>query len=142
MDKKEERHKKEKKTNVWKIATIFFGLVLVFLIVYFSVKEYQEPNNWKNNICNEITATPYWVDKEGNIIEVGLVPIAGLNSTTNEIILFTNKEQLEKILIDSEITFVYSSGCGACKAQIEQFNLYDNFWEDYKNSDLTIDCAK
>ena len=132
---------RNKKINIWKISTIVLIFVCIFIVGYSAYKNYNSEINWKESICSNINGTPSWINENGGIIYEGFVPLLGLNQTTNETIKLTTKESLNEMWIDSKITFVYHSDCGYCKEQIRQFNEY-NFWEEYVNSGLTIDCKE
>lgn len=67
-------------------------------------------------------------DGNGNIITTGYQTFG------DEKFNFVKEE-----LIPRKIFFIYHSECEYCKKQIEYF---EETWEDYVNSGLTIDCSK
>lgn len=121
---------KKMRENPWIISTFVLGvLCLVFLIGEFIPEEIIDESATRKinkSICLQIRVVPSWVNEMGQVQE-------GLINFNNETPLVVINE-----LIKSKIYFVYSSGCGACKRQIESF---EDSWDKYVDSGLTINCG-
>lgn len=79
-------------------------------------------------LCSKIQGTPSWINStDGEIIAEGYLNFAN------------GSEIVNKELIPLGIIFIYHSGCGYCNEQIKSFGTA---WQDYVDSNLTIDCSQ
>ena len=110
--------------NGWKKLSILLMIVILILIGDLFYSSYKDGEKLKTeNLCEVINGTPAWV-KDGVVFSYGY------------------KEYTEGIvndLIQEKVYFLYSSQCGWCKKQIEDFG---EDWQKYVDSELTIDCYK
>lgn len=117
--------------NPWILATFFFGVIVLFLLIGEFVTlqaKWDKQNNLNpEDLCSEIQGTPAWV-QNGEIIDYGY------NSFGDQTIRVVNE-----VLIPEQIYFLYNPNCGWCKKQIEYFG---KDWDDYVNSGLAIDCME
>lgn len=123
---------KTKKENPWKTATIVLGATAIFLIFYIMLVSYQEISEINKITCDNIKATPAWVDSRGNILSYGLITI---NQSSQE---FSNN--LTNLLVAERISFVYSEGCSYCQLQKAIFGK-ENF-KRLEKEGLAINCSK
>ncbi len=132
-----DKEKKPKKFYLKKLPALL-ALVLLISLSWFGVEKYliKEDNpqiqtyfdeSIARDLCSRLTGTPAWFI-DGEIDSVGYIEFP--------------KERMSEIvdeLIKEEVYFVYSSNCGWCHKQIEDF--WDE-WERYEQSGLTIDCLE
>ena len=123
----EEKAIKIKKSKIWKVVVVLFGILLVvalftkgFGIIGKAVADGEEYGSLKEKMCSSIRGTPAWADSKGNIIDYGY----------KETYFVDN-------LIEDEIYFLYHPGCSWCQKQIEHFG---EEWQKYIDSGYTIDC--
>lgn len=135
MKELEESSKNQnKKPGKWWIL-IMVGLVLICLCIdYFlfnfiiNVDDVPALNqSIKEELCRKVTSVPTWI-VDGEIDDVGYKVFQ--NDFIDEIV---------DRLIENEIYFMYSSNCGYCHKQIEDFG---DEWQRYVDSGLTIDCLE
>ena len=110
------------------------GVVLLLIIFGSFYKAEKEIEGFlsKEALCEKATSIPSWFNWRGDIIDKGYKQMAleGKN----------NSEGIVDLLIEQEVTFVYSSGCGWCHKQIEWFGAEQ--WAKYQEAGLTRDCDK
>ena len=114
------------KENIWKTGTIVLGIVSLILVAFFIYQAYNDKKIATDEftICNKITGTPSWVDDSGTIIQSGYLDL--------------NSLAVKEGLIPDRIHFYYSSYCGWCQKQIQNFG--EDNWKLYQESGLTHDC--
>ncbi len=122
MKNKEIDEKKQKLNRI----IFFFGALVVIsaMITVFYLSDKQETTN----ICEKITGTPVWVDKDGKIIEYGY------KECWDDLCYL---DVVNNYLIPEEITFVYHDGCSWCH---EQIDFFGDSWNDYIVRGLVIEC--
>jgi hypothetical protein len=128
---KEGEYQPFKEVNPWKRATgvlaclvIMFGAIMIYNI--FQEMKYEKEFSSPEKMCSRITATPSWMDKNGNLVSTGVQNFGNSSSI------------IVNALINQTIYFLYNPSCGACKAQIEFFG---QDWERYKESGFAVDCT-
>ena len=114
--------------NPWIVSTFVLGFLCLGLIISsFIPQGLTDKMGLKEDICSSIKVTPTWI--QGNVtLGEGATNFGNPNSS-----------KVVDDLIKEEVFFVYHSGCGACNAQIKYFN---DSWNKYVDSGLTIDCKK
>ena len=120
--------------NPYILATFILGVLVLILITYnffqadMEVKALTSPEE----LCDKAQVTPSWFNWIGDLVDTGYKPIPE-NVSLDEINKMVDK------LINDKIYFVYSSQCGACKQQIEDFR---EAWIEYQDSGFTVNCAE
>ena len=111
--------------NPWILSTLVLGIIALILIVGIFVKD--KPNEEpEENLCLKIEATPAWVFENGTIFAYGTI------------IPQSPPSEMVDNLIRDKIILVYSETCGYCQLQIKYFN---QSWNEYVESGLTLNCA-
>jgi len=127
---------KQQTKSPWKKA--FFVVGIIFLITaVFMITGKQNPLNpqpdssidYSKSICSQIKGTPAWM-QNGEIIGYGYgfpenYALQSFNDVVND------------YLIPNKITMVWDEKCIHCQRQIESFG---DSWQDYQESELTIEC--
>jgi len=119
--------------NKWHILIGVLLLVCVLGYVGYTYKDKlinMNPNSedFELEVCTQITGTPTWIYENGTIAAVGYIPF-GVEALTI----------VNNYLIPNKIYFVYSSNCGYCAKQVQEFG---ETWNTYVKSGLTIDCLE
>jgi len=124
---------------------MFFTIILFITVVILSYNLYRIPKivelgiediNFIGEktedyiICSKMSGTPAWV-MNGTIFGYGFKNFTEMNSSLNVV---------SEYLIPSGISFYYSSRCGWCHRQIEQFG--EENWKQYQDAGLTVDCLE
>ncbi len=118
--------------NPWIIATFFLGLIFILMVGTDFFKEKQI--TIQEHFCSIIERTPSWGimnGMNGTIFDVGYKDFNAMANMSYDVV--------NEILIPNYIFFIYHPGCGACAAQIEYFG---DTWQDYVNSNLTVNCEE
>jgi len=104
-------------------------ILLVLCIMILAIIDYRKGEEvikkTPEELCSDIEATPAWVH-ENNIVNYGYK--GNVDQDGNSLIEF---------LIENKIYMLYSSECGWCKKQIEDFG---EDWGRYVEAGLTINC--
>ena len=115
-----------------KIAiSIFLILIVALGLQFLNINVLGIKNEYPVDYCSEIRATPAWI-QSGKIIGYGYkFPESYTMQNFNDVV--------NDYLIPNGIIFVWDSKCIHCQNQIKDFG---DAWEDYIDSDLTMECNR
>ena len=129
---------KLKNKNKWKSATAIISILCVIMLAIYidgiqrdKEFDYQEDKTPKE-LCLDATGTPAWVIGDGHNGNV----ILGYGYKGN---LTEDGTNLVDFLINNQIYFLYTTRCGWCQKQVQDFG---EDWIRYFDSGLTINCAE
>jgi len=109
------------KKCIFPLFLFVFGM-LVIIIWIEEIKTEPEITTFnETEICSSIRGTPAWIYDNGTVKDYGYKQGISIED-----------------LIKEKIHFIYSSGCGWCHQQIDE---WDDF-ELYQQENLTTDCLE
>jgi len=124
-------------TTIFKVITIIMFITISFLAYNYYVSprivigtndlDLIAKNTEQYLVCSSLTGTPAWV-KNGTVFNYGYTNFTAINSSMNAV---------DEYLIPGRISFYYSSKCGWCHKQIQDFG---DDWIKYQEAELTVDC--